>query len=159
MKLRSSTERRHKRGHGEQPRDSQTAFAAGPSLPKRARPAGSARLFELAPPQQMFGTRHSGLHGETSKTNHLEKKTAKLFASYFPPLPCPPGVRVTGKDLGGRSEERKERVREEMFPASLQLLVCNMTKQHLSSAWLSWAQLGQVQLASGHPQLLGHPQG
>lgn len=32
---------------------------------------------ERAPPQQMFRTQRSGLHGRTSKPNHLERKTAK----------------------------------------------------------------------------------
>ena len=87
---------------------------------------------ERAPPQQLFKTQHSGLHGGTSKTNHLEKKTANSLQAISllrrAPPPGIPDLKVTGKDLRGQraerqSRERKERVSEEMFPARLQLFL------------------------------------
>lgn len=123
----------------------------------------SCRLRASAPSWLLLST--SSRLGTQAYTEELPKQTIwkrkqQNYLQAISLLRCyPPGVKVTGKDLGGQSEERKERVREEMFPASLQLLVYNMAKQRLGLAWLGFAQLGWAQLRSGHPQLLRHPQG
>lgn len=101
---------------------------------------------ERAPPQQMFKTQHSGSHGGTSKTNHLEKKTANYLQA-ISLLCCVLDPKVTGKDWGGQgapARERKECVRE----CSQQACSCSREIRQGSPA--PWHGPGLAR----HPQLL-----
>lgn len=98
---------------------------------------------ERAPPQQMFRTQHSGSHGGTSNTNHLEKKATNYQT--IPLLCCIPDPKVTGKGWRRQGAREGEECVRECSQAA-----CSCSREMQQGSAAPWHGPG----LAGHPKQL-----
>lgn len=112
--------------------------------------------MDRASPQQMFRTQHSAVHGGTSKTNHLEKKTANYFLAPPHPPAGIPGLKVTGKGSGGQRVSAKGGSGRSASVKQCSQQGCSCSGKIRRGSAARSARPGQL---LGHPQGWPHPTG